>query len=167
MFVEIGINTIKSDYFKTKEDVEKVLNICKSLNVDYSANFLNPPNNSEVRIVCSSVKKAKELLKLLKQSNINCDHFITKKKNKDFIKKIKIWSYSSDKEKYNDVKEFFDRIGYTNYINYHPDDPRYLDMTQFVVECYDNDFSIISEYFYMSDIDLYDASDRFNSTLMK
>ena len=166
MFVEIGINTIKANYFKTKEDVENVINICKSLNVDYSANFLNPPNNSEVRIVCSSVKKAKELLKLLKQSNINCDHYITKKKNKDFIKKIKIWSYSSDKEKFNDVKEFFDWIGYTNYINYHPDDPRYRDMTQFVVECYDNDFSIISEYFAMSDIDLYDASDKYSSKLL-
>ena len=161
MFVEIGINTMKSDYFKTKEDVEKVLNICKSLDVDYSANFLNPPNNSEVRVVCSSVKKAKEFVKLLKQSNIKYDHFITKKKNKNFIKKIKIWSYSSDKEKYNDVKEFFDRIGYPNYINYHPVDPRYHDMTQFVVECYDNDFSIISEYFSMSDIDLYNASDGF------
>ena len=34
-------------------------------------------------------------------------------------------------------------------------------MTQFVVECYDNDFSIISEYFYMSDIDLYYASDKY------
>ena len=161
MFVEIGINTIKSDYFKTKEDVEKVLNICKSLDVDYSANFLNPPGRSEVRVVCSTVKKAKEFLKLLKQSNIHYDHFITKKKNKNFIKKIKIWSYSSNKEKFNDVKEFFDEIGYTNYINYHPEDQRYSDKTQFVVECYDNDFSIISEYFYMSDIDLYDASDKY------
>lgn len=167
MFVEIGINTIKAKYFKTKEDVEKVLNICKSLNVDYSANFLNPPDRSEVRIVCCSVKKAKELLKLLKQSNITYDHYITKKKNKDFIKKIKIWSYSSDKEKFNDVKEFFDWIGYDNYINYHPDDPRYLDETQFVVECYDNDFSIISEYFAMSDIDLYDASDKYSCMLLR
>ena len=32
-------------------------------------------------------------------------------------------------------------------------------MTQFVVECYDNDFSIISEYFSLSDIDLYNSSD--------
>ena len=157
MFVEIGINTMKSDYFKTKEDVEKVLNICKSLDVDYSANFLNPPDRSEVRVVCTN-KKAKEFVKLLKQSNIKYDHFITKKKNKNFIKKIKIWSYSSDKEKYNDVKEFFDRIGYPNYINYHPEDPRYHDMTQFVVECYNNDFSIISEHFYLWDIDLYNCS---------
>ena len=166
MLCEIGINTMKSDYFKTKEDVEKVLNICKSLDVDYSANFLNPPNKSEVRVVCSSVKKAKEFLKLLKQSNINYDHFIKNVKNKNFIKKIKIWSYSSDKEKYNDVKDFFDRIGYPNYINYYPDDPRYRDMTQFVVECYDNDFSIISEHFYLWDIDLYDASDRYNAKLL-
>ena len=158
MLVEIGINTMKTDYFKTKEDVEKVLNICKSLDVDYSANFLNPPYKSEVRIVCTN-KKAKEFLKLLKQSNINCDRFITNVKNKNFIKKIKIWSYSSNKEKYNDVKDFFDRIGYPNYINYSPEDPRYKDMTQFVVECYDNDFSIISEYFSLSDIDLYDSSD--------
>ena len=157
MLCEIGINTMKSDYFKTKEDVEKVLNICKSLDVDYSANFLNPPNNSEVRVVCTN-KKAKEFKKLLKQSNINYDHFITNVKNKNFIKKIKIWSYSSNKEKYNDVKDFFDRIGYPNYINYSPEDPRYRDMTQFVVECYDNDFSIISEYFSLSEIDLYNAS---------
>ena len=158
MLCEIGINTMKADYFKTKEDVEKVLNICKSLDVDYSANFLNPPNNSEVRVVCS-YKKAKEFKKLLKQSNINYDHFITNVNNKNFIKKIKIWSYSSNKEKYNDVKDFFDWIGYPNYINYSPEDPRYRDMTQFVVECYDNDFSIISEYFSLSEIDLYDASD--------
>ena len=76
MLVEIGINTMKRDFFKTKEDVENVINICKSLDVDYSANFLNPPDRSEVRIVCTN-KKGKEVLKLLKQSNIKCDRFIT------------------------------------------------------------------------------------------
>ena len=123
MFVEIGINTIKSDYFKTNEEVEKVLNICKSLDVDYSANFLIPCNKSEVRVVCTN-KKAKEFLKLLKQSNIHYDHYITKKKNKNFIKKIKIWTYgvncldgSTPEEKIQDMKDFFDSsVGYTNYI---------------------------------------------------
>lgn len=158
MFVEIGINTIKSDYFKTNEEVEKVLNICKSLDVDYSANFLIPCNKSEVRVVCSSVKKAKEFLKLLKQSNIHYDHYITKKKNKNFIKKIKCWTYgvncwfdgSTPEEKIQDMKDFFDsRVGYTNYIE--KEDSR----AKFVVECYDNDFSIISEHFYLWNVDLY------------
>lgn len=153
MFVEIGINTIKSDYFKTNEEVEKVLNICKSLDVDYSANVLIPCNKSEVRVVCSTVKKAKEFLKLLKQNNIHYDHYITKKKNKNFIKKIKIWTYgvncfdgSTPEEKIKDMKDFFDsRVGYTNYIEDSDTDQR----AKFVVECYDNDFSIISEHFYL------------------
>lgn len=157
MLCEIGINTMKSDYFKTKEEVEKVLNICKSLDVDYSANILNPPNRSEVRVVCTN-KKAKEFLKLLKQSNIHHDRFIKDVKNKNFIKKIKCWTYgvncldgSTPEEKIQDMKDFFDnRVGYTNYIEDSDiDDPR------FVVECYDNDFSIISEHFYLWGVDLY------------
>ena len=148
---------MKSDYFKTKEEVEKVLNICKSLDVDYSANFLIPCNKSEVRVVCTN-KKAKEFLKLLKQSNIHYDHYITKKKNKNFIKKIKCWTYgvncfddgSTPEEKIQDMKEFFDsRVGYTNYIE--EEDSR----AKFVVECYDNDFSIISEHFYLWNVELY------------
>ena len=49
------------------------------------------------------------------------------------------------------MKDFFDtRVGYTNYIE-EDEDSR----VRFVVECYDNDFSIISEYFYLSNVDLY------------
>ena len=169
MFVEIGINTIKSDYFKTNEEVEKVLNICKSLDVDYSANVLIPCNKSEVRVVCTN-KKAKEFLKLLKQSNIHYDHYITKKKNKNFIKKIKCWTYgvncwfdgSTPEEKIKDMKDFFDtRVGYTNYIEEEEEEEEDSDTesvsrrAKFVVECYDNDFSIISEHFYLWNVDLY------------
>ena len=159
MLVEIGINTMKSDYFKTKEEVEKVLNICKSLDVDYSANVLIPCNKSEVRVVCTN-KKAKEFLKLLKESNIHYDHFIKNVKNKNFIKKIKIWTYgvncfdgSTPEEKIQDMKDFFSsRVGYTNYIeeDSDTDNPR----AKFVVECYDNDFSIISEHFYLWNVDV-------------
>lgn len=154
MLVEIGINTMKADYFKNNEEVDRIINICKSLDLDYSANFLNPCNKSEVRIVCS-LNKANKFLKLIKQYNIHYDRFIQDVKNKNFIKKIKIWTFS-DKEKIQDLKDFFDtRIGYTTYIN---DTPDGNDKKQFVVECYDNDFSIISEHFYLWDVDVYNYS---------
>ena len=157
---------MKADYFKTNEEVEKVLNICKSLDVDYSANFLIPCNKSEVRIVCTN-KKAKEFLKLLKQNNIHYDHYITKKNNKNFIKKIKCWTYgvncwddgSTPEEKIQDMKEFFDSsVGYTNYIEEEKEDSDTESVSRprakFVVECYDNDFSIISEHFYLWNVDV-------------
>ena len=79
-------------------------------------------------------------------------------------KKIKIWTYSvnyykkSDKEKIQDMKDFFNRLGYTNYINVIADENDVMH-TQFVVECYDSDFSIISEYFYFWGVDLDNCTD--------
>lgn len=86
MFVEIGINTMKADYFKTKEEIYRIETICECLDIDYRARWDSPFQFSEVRIVCSN-NKAKKFLKLIKLSNLkNCvDHLIHDVKDKRFL----------------------------------------------------------------------------------
>ena len=84
MLVEIGINTMKSDYFKTKEEIYRIETICECLDIDYMVNFDSPIQFSEVRVVCSN-NKAKKFLKLIKLFNIHYDHLIHDVKDKSFL----------------------------------------------------------------------------------
>ena len=84
MFVEIGINTMKADYFKTKEEIYRIETICECLDIDYRARWDSPIKYSEVRVVCSN-NKAKKFLKLIKLFNIHYDHLIHDVKDKNFL----------------------------------------------------------------------------------
>ena len=83
MLVEIGINTIKSDYFKTVDEIDRIGTICECLDIDYKNNLDSPFQKSEIRIVCNTVK-AKKLLKLFKLFDIQYDHYV-KTHNKSFL----------------------------------------------------------------------------------
>ena len=83
MFVEIGINTIKSDYFKTVDEIYRIGTICECLDIDYINNLDSPFQKSEIRIVCNTVK-AKKLLKIFKLFDIQYDHYV-KTNNMSFL----------------------------------------------------------------------------------
>ena len=84
MLVEIGINTIKSDYFKTVDEMYRIETICECLDIDYKANLDSPFQKSEIRIVCNKVK-AKKLLKIFKLFGIQYDHYVNNINNMSFI----------------------------------------------------------------------------------
>ena len=84
MLVEIGINTIKADYFNTVEEVDRIGTICECLDIDYRERWDSPFQRSEVRVVCS-LNKAKKFLKLIKLFNIHYDHYRKDVKDKNFL----------------------------------------------------------------------------------
>lgn len=85
MLVEIGINTIKADYFNTVEEIDRIETICECLDIDYIVNYDSPFQRSEIRIVCNKVK-AKKLLKLFNILDIHYDHYIFTN-DKSFLEK--------------------------------------------------------------------------------